>query len=179
LSEDNTALSFYKFFRDGDNPPLTPASVASVGRVIMSYQLLDILAWASDWPAYFNRPPASRSHPPNLTANLQRVVEKLDNWTSIVLSLGNPIMNFLESPSSDTAGGSSIGMPSIPSSSVITTEHGTDLEPHNRKSVVQNFIQTTLHSTQRKIHDVMEQWTGVATVIGAFKPVSFICLFQC
>jgi hypothetical protein len=105
-------------------------------------------------------------------------VEKLENWTSIVPSLGNPVLDFLEAPSSGTASGSSIGMPSIPSSSISTTEHGTDLEPHNRKSVIQNFIQTTLHSTQRKVHDVMEQWTGVATTIGAFKPVSFICLLQ-
>jgi hypothetical protein len=135
----------------------------------MAYQLLDTLAWALCWPAYPDLVPVKRSPSPPLGTNLKQIVDNLQKWTTIIPSLNESTKILLESPTGTVENRMTVELPAICSNS--TSE--TDIEPHNIRSTIQNFVRTAAHRNHRQMHDVMEQWCSVATTIGAFRPVCF------
>jgi hypothetical protein len=174
LVENSGAMAFYKLFmpKEDSEPTMNGRSRAYVGRLVMAYQLLDALTWASCWPDHPDLLSVKRSLSPELTPNLKRIVENLRKWTTIIPSLSESTKAFLESPSSAFESQAMIQIPAFGSNSTSETEQ--DIEPHNLRSTLQNFLRTTAHHDQRQIHDVMEQWCSVATTIGAFRPVCFL-----
>ena len=169
----------------------TPLEQAYFGKILLMYQLLDVLLWVQDWPSHHALHSVPHSHPPTLSPTLERIVKNLDKWTSIIPSTANTAIQHLVHAPQNAALPALPIMSALPTLPVLTAGTLTvqnlevwdvgdvgdvDVEdaegPHRFKATISNLIKASQHAVHCSTHDVLEQWHSVAFAISAFRPVS-------
>ncbi len=152
----------------------TPSLQAYLGKVLLGYQLLDMLVWAYGWPQHEDLKNIPRGSHSRYGANLERVLNSLVNWTGIVSTFNSAKLldNSLSLPSMSS------NKELRPYSSVQSIVKKTDLISSKTipdaclVSTLTNLLISNENGVKRAKYDCLEKWHAVAGVIGAFRPVS-------
>jgi hypothetical protein len=149
--------------------------VGVVGKIIMSYQVLDMMLSSSDWPPCVPFTHVARIPLPDVGPALAKIRGNLADWTSVI-----PDVTKWASPPSttngtatNTPGGTALPMtqpmPINPFITPMANMSGPIMTAND--PTIQNLMTFMSHRRMAQVHDVMEQWHAVGFAVAAIRPV--------
>jgi hypothetical protein len=136
-----------------------------LGKLVMTYQLLDTLLWAAEWPDHPRLKFIPQSENLSAEAHIQRLLNYLQDWTRIIPK--TVTLSSLAQTSEESL--------ATAESRLITLSPNLTI-PDLEKNIVQqatlNMLRMVRHNTSSSTHNILDKWYSLAFSITAFRPVS-------
>jgi hypothetical protein len=146
---------------DHDRPRTSvpaPIHTGYLGKIILAYQLLDMLLWAADFISHPSLNTFLPTQPPVLPKKLKRILELLKATD-------------LPSVTRQQAAIESIP-PHEPTLHQLTAGANVDAATRTFEIAIENVTKSIFHFRQRSAHTVLQHMHGMASILRWFTPVS-------